>query len=293
MLDTIVCADALEFLRSLPDASVDAVITDPPYAEVDREYGRMPESQWADLLHAVTLESRRILKPQGSAVFVLQPNSECVGSMRAWVWRYMVWVSEQWNIVQDAYWWNFTAMPSVHATQYGLMRPSIKTLVWCGAPDCYRNQDAVLWTPSQAMLAENKGDMALRYYPSGYSLRKGRFAETVNRRGGTTPFNLLPIANADSADSAGSHGHGAGTPEALISWWIKYISKPHDVVCDPFMGSGTTALTARQLGRSFIGCDSSPEYVAIANERLQNTDPYQDRKIAPNVTQHSLFAEAR
>lgn len=40
------------------------------------------------------------------------------------------------------------------------------------------------------------------------------------------------------------------------------------VVCDPFMGSGTTALVARQLGRHFLGCDVNAEYVALANERL-------------------------
>ena len=40
------------------------------------------------------------------------------------------------------------------------------------------------------------------------------------------------------------------------------------IVCDPFMGSGTTALVARQLGRHFLGCDVNAEYVALANERL-------------------------
>lgn len=40
------------------------------------------------------------------------------------------------------------------------------------------------------------------------------------------------------------------------------------VVCDPFMGSGTTALVARRLGRHYVGCDVNAEYVALANERL-------------------------
>ncbi len=44
------------------------------------------------------------------------------------------------------------------------------------------------------------------------------------------------------------------------------------IVCDPFMGSGTTALVARRLGRHYVGCDVNPEYVALANERL--AEPY-------------------
>jgi len=62
------------------------------------------------------------------------------------------------------------------------------------------------------------------------------------------------------------------------------------LVFDPFMGSGTTALVSRWLGRDFIGCDLNPAYVALAQERLASTDPYQDRKIAAGITQLAMFA---
>jgi len=47
---------------------------------------------------------------------------------------------------------------------------------------------------------------------------------------------------------------------------------PGGVVLDPFMGSGTTALVARKLGRRFVGSELNPDYVAIANKRL--SQPY-------------------
>lgn len=268
-LDTIECSSAQDYLRSLPDACVDAIISDPIYPEIDRPYGRISETDWMTLMQAVVTESRRVLKPTGSAVFILQPNMQTPGSMRLWLWKFLVWCGEYWNVVQDAYWWNIAAMPTVHASQYGLMRASIKYMVWIGSPDCSRDQDAVLWKPSAATLAMDKEDMALKRHPSGAHLRHGRIAQTVEKRGGVTPFNLLPIANTNSSSSAGGHGHGAGTPSDLVEWWVRYLTRRCDVVLDPFMGSGTTALVAKLLDRHYLGCDTMQAYVDVANERLR------------------------
>lgn len=261
--------DALEFMARLPDQSVDAVITDPPYAEVDRDYGRLTEKQWRKLMYPVVMEMKRILKPTGSAVVIIQPNSKHVGTMRPWVWDFMAWSARRWNIVQDVYWWNTTTPPNVHThADIGLMRTSVKNCVWLGNSKCYRNQDAVLWRASDSTKAMDISDRSLKHYPSGLTIRKGRIAVTTQRRGGSTPFNVLPFPNANSTNSAGSHGHGAGTPETLVDWWIRYITKAGDVILDPFMGSGTTALSAQKAGRHFVGCDSSAEYIELARKRI-------------------------
>ena len=47
-----------------------------------------------------------------------------------------------------------------------------------------------------------------------------------------------------------------------------------DVVFDPFLGSGTTAVAAKQAGRIYIGCDISDEYCSIAEQRLESTESY-------------------
>lgn len=108
---------AVDFLRTLPDASVDAVVTDPPYAEVDRHYGRLTEREWRALMDGVVIDVRRVLTPTGSAVFILQPNSERVGRMRSWLFRWMADMADEWNMVQDAYWWNPAAMPTIHSNR--------------------------------------------------------------------------------------------------------------------------------------------------------------------------------
>lgn len=260
------CRDAL---ASLPDASIDAVVTDPPYAEIDRPYGRLTEQQWHSLMRHVVIECRRILKPSGSAVFILQPNSERVGRMRPWLWEFMAWTAREWNQVQDAWWWNVTAAPTIHCNRkYGLMRPSLKPCIWCGPSDCYRNQDAVLWEPSEAARAIDRSDRVLNRYPSGQSMRKGRCAAVADERGGVTPFNVIPIANSDSVNSGGAAGHGAATPLALCSWWVRYICPPGGIVLDPFCGSGTVGVAAAKHGCSFVGIERFDTYVPIARERV-------------------------
>jgi DNA modification methylase len=250
-------------------ASVDAVITDPPYPEISRPYGRLTEAEWWDLMRAVVKQTRRVLKPTGSAVFILQANQEYVGRTRPWLWEFMAWIARDWNMVQDVWWWNPAAMPTVH-TGYdnGLMRPSVKACVWAGAPTCYRNQSEVRWTAAEASMADKREDRALRTGPSG---SHARFSTSNARaRGGepVVPFNLIPISNTNSASSGGALGHGAATPDDLCEWWVRYLTHPGQLVMDPFCGSGSIPQAADRLGRDAIGIEKDAASVEMARARL-------------------------
>ena len=66
------------------------------------------------------------------------------------------------------------------------------------------------------------------------------------------------------------HGaHFATFPTKLVEPCILAGSKPGDLVLDPFMGSGTTAQVAQQLGRAWVGCELNPEYIALQQERTR------------------------
>jgi DNA modification methylase len=267
--------DCRAVLPTLPDASIDCVITDPPYPEISRPYGRLTEAEWWSLMMDVCRETRRVLKPTGSAVFILQPNSRKVGSMRGWLWRFMAWACDEWNMVQDAWWWNISALPTAGATDKGMMRASVKACVWLGPHDCYRDQDAVLWSESE----RNKADRA-----AGRFGRKDRHSGwrgdskprhdnlttltgAAVRRGGVTPFNLIPIGSGGNLGD-GNNGHQARTPLSLCDYWTRYICPPDGTILDPFAGSGTMGLAALRRGRRFVGIESMPEYHAIAERRL-------------------------
>jgi DNA modification methylase len=267
---TIYHGDCREVMPCVPDASVSAIVSDPPYAEIDREYGRFTESEWHDLMRLVIAESRRILVPSGSAVFILQPNSERVGRMRPWLWEFMAWAAREWNQVQDAWWWNYATPPTVHCNrENGLMRPSMKACVWLGPSDCYRNQDAVLMRPADSTDSDSRVTRhKLGYSPSGLSMRHGRALAAYRERGGVTPFNVVVVANSDANAGGGSLGHGASTPMPLAQWWVRYLAPRDGVICDPFCGVGTMALAAYRHHCRFIGIEREERYCEIAAKRL-------------------------
>jgi hypothetical protein len=261
--------DCLAVLPHLPPGSVDAVICDPPYPCIDRSYGRLTEAEWFGLMRAVVPEVRRVLKPSGSAVFVLQPNSERAGRMRLWLWEFMCWVGREWGIVQDAYWWNHAALASGGASERGLLRGSLKTCVWCGPPDCHRDQSAVLWSESdetkRRRLAARCGQQRS---PSGSRSDRKRAYDSCAGKGGSSPFNVIPLPGVSEEESRGGGGHPAPTPLALCSWWVRYVSPVGGVVLDPFQGSGTVGLAALSLGRHYVGIERDTDYHAIAVRRL-------------------------
>ena len=290
MTATLIHGDCLDAMATIPDQSIDCILTDPPYPEISRPYGRMTEADWHAMMRGVVAESRRILKPSGSAVFILQPNSEKVGRMRPWLFEFQAWTCREWNMVQDIWWWNFTRSPTAHCQRiHGLSRPSVKACVWLGNHDCYRDQDSVLWESSLSNIADRSASRMLEYPPSGGAMRRARCAQASVERGGVTPFNLLPISNNNSSNSAASHGHGAGTPFNLADWWTRYISPPGGVVCDPFMGSGTMGLAAIARGRQFVGVERDAGYFAIAEARIRAAEstPCLFAEPAPPMPSHA------
>ena len=275
---TIHLGDALNILPTIPDASVDAIISDPPYPEISRSYGRLTEWEWAVLMLEVCRQAQRILKPTGSAVFILQPNSRKVGSMRGWLWEFMAWVCREWNMVQDVWWWNTSALTTGLCTprERGLLRASLKACVWCGPNDCYRDQDNALWLESQGN--KYRRSIAKRFSrdesPSGQgSSNTARY--TSIERGGVTPFNVLPIPRG-GGDTNDVGKHSASTPLPLADWWTRYICPPKSTILDPFVGAGTMGVAALLHGHKFIGIDKEAMYLDISQKRCQEVEQQRD-----------------
>ena len=62
--------------------------------------------------------------------------------------------------------------------------------------------------------------------------------------------------------------HPAQKPVEVMRWLINAVTRPGEMVCDPFAGSGTTGIAALQLGRQFYGIETDPEYLAMAKGRI-------------------------
>lgn len=268
----------------MPDASIDAVITDPPYPYVRRPYGYWTEETWRALMDPLLVQCRRVLKPRGSVLMVLQPNSQQLGSMRPWLWRFMADQCERWNVVQDAYQYNPATPPSAHCQRrIGLMRPAVKMLVWLGSPDCYRAQEEVLRPLSTGTLRRaQKVDTSTRRTAGGYDRRSGTACKRALERGGSTPYNLLSISNTVSRGKSFAVGHPAATPLDLCDHWVRYLCPPGGVVLDPFCGSGSVGVAAVLAGRSFVGLErlDTPKqpFVTIARKRLLDAEQQTEQR---------------
>jgi len=266
---TLYLGDTLDVLPHIETGSVNAIISDPPYPMIKRAYGTLTELQWSILMTEVCHQSRRVLTDNGSAVFVLQPNSRKVGSMRGWLFEFQAWVCREWNMVQDVWWWNFTTPPVMQASRrFGLMRPSIRGCIWCGPFDCHRNQDVILWQESDYLKVERLKKRSDHIYSnSGYSTNRYRAAIRAEERGGVTPFNVLLFSNTSNAD-----GHTASTPLPLADWWTRYICPPDSVILDPFVGAGTMMLAGLLHGHRVIGIDKEREYLDITIKRCESLE---------------------
>jgi site-specific DNA-methyltransferase (adenine-specific) len=77
------------------------------------------------------------------------------------------------------------------------------------------------------------------------------------------PTNVINIATECS-----NKNHSAAFPVELPTWFIKLFTSSGDTVLDPFMGSGTTAVACINFNRNYIGIEINPEYINIANERI-------------------------
>ncbi|MEK7599810.1 MAG: site-specific DNA-methyltransferase [Patescibacteria group bacterium] len=129
-------------------------------------------------------------------------------------------------------------------------------------------KEVIIWDKMNAQPAIGKGVMNSRYEVILVFDRKNAisryFSQAKFKRG--TLENLWQIKRGKKIDAS----HGAVFPEELVTKIIKNFSSKGDIVLDPFLGTGTTALVAKKLGRKYIGIEIGQPYMEIAKRRLED-----------------------
>lgn len=121
-----------------------------------------------------------------------------------------------------------------------------------------------------------RGVSAANKYVNG---APGQTSESLSKPRGydlSRPVRLTRLMGTviSTATNSERHNHPAAFPRSLIEPFVAGTCPPGGVVLDPFMGSGTTAVVAKSLGRHYLGCEINPTYVATANQRLAKTPGY-------------------
>lgn len=226
--------DCLDLLRTLPDASVDALITDPPYSSGGLFRG--------DRTMAVAA------KYQSGGTLVTYPTfAGDARDQRSWAFWCMLWLSEA----------RRTLKPGGYALIFTDWR-QLPTLT-----DVFQAAGLV-W---RGIIAWDKGPAA-RAPHTGYFRHQAEYIVwgshgplgTAHGRGPFPGVITAPIRPAEKQ-------HLAAKPLALMAQLVA-CAAPGGVILDPFAGSGTTGVAAVQAGYRFIGMEQEAAYVAIARARL-------------------------
>src|SRR6185312_140795 len=135
--------------------------------------------------------------------------------------------------------------------------------------------------PTFAWLAQRMYSAGLDFYHSAvwdkinpglgwHYRRQHELVMVAHRRGGAIRWNRAakPLGNVIRQSAPYRRQHPNEKPQALVRYFIERHSRQGDLVLDPFLGSGTTAAVAQQLGRHFLGFELSGEYCRIARRRL-------------------------
>ena len=238
--------DCLELMKTIPDGSVDMVLTDPPYGTTACKWDTVIdlESMWAEL--------KRIVKPTGAIVMTAsQPftsilvTSNLKNYAHQWVWNKRF------------------AANFVQAKRQPL-KDHEDVLVFCmGGKQPYYYPQMVL-RDKPIKKGGNKQSQAIPIARSEAASVFGEEGKSYDTKNPTTVTSL----NFSVRDGRGLHP--TQKPVALMEYLIKTYTNEGQTVLDFTMGSGTTGVAAKSLDRDFIGIEIDPTYFQIAKDRIES-----------------------
>ena len=230
----VILGDALQEMQKLEAASVDLIVADPPY-NLGKDYGNNHDIKGFDDYLAFSKqwlsEACRLLKPNGTI----------------YVFMGFRFISYLYNILDRDLGMFFNGWIVWHYTQ-GIGRTK-------GFSP--RHDDILMFTKSSDYVF-NLDDVRI---PQKY------YRERNNMRG-ANPGDVWEFSHVHYCNE-NRQNHPTQKPEGLIERMVLASSHPNAVVLDPFLGSGTTLRVCQQLERQGIGIELNPDYVAMAQTRLQ------------------------
>ncbi len=249
----IINGESLEILKKIPSKTFDLVFADPPYNMQIGEKLKRPDNS---RVHGVNDKWDRFLNFKHYDEFSKEWLKQCKrilkdnGSM--WVigtyhnifrLGYHIQNLNYW-ILNDVIWRKNNPMPNFKGTRF---TNAHETLIWA---------------------SKSKKSKYTFNYQSLKCLN-----DDLQMRSDWT----LPICNGkERLKKNGKKIHSTQKPEALLHRIILATTNKGDLVCDPFIGTGTSAVVAKKLGRKYFGIEKDKKYFGAANKRINQTKVIED-----------------
>lgn len=232
--EPVICGDAIEEMKKLPDGTIRLIVTDPPY-NLNKNYGnnqdRLEFDAYIDFSRQWLTEAKRVLTDDGTI----------------YVFMGMHYISYIFNILEQELNMTFNSWITWFYTQ-GMGKTK-------GFSP--RHDDILMFTKSPKNFVFHLDNIRVPQ----------KFYRSVNNMRGANPGNVWEFSHMHYCNK-NRKKHPTQKPEGLYERMILASSDPGDVVLDPFVGSGTALRVCQQTDRRGIGFDMNPEYVAMTKERL-------------------------
>ncbi len=234
LLDAVHCMDWFNGVSLLPDKCIDAVITDPPYGTTQNKWDKMPDLElwWREI--------NRVCK--GAIVMTAaQPftSHAVISNLKYFKW------ADVWRKSQARGHLNSKVMP---------LRQHEDILVFCNGRVTYNPQFTQKPNADIRPLTDRtKGT--------------GNYGEHGLKATREKPLDVSYPRSVIDFENSQEYDHPTQKPLPLFQYLIASYTNKSAIVLDPFMGSGTTAKAAQELGRHYIGFEINEEYIEICRRR--------------------------
>ena len=221
-------SDCIDILKTIPDKSIDMILTDPPY-DVKITGGGGTVNAVKHLDRSLRALGENDIKDGYNIEFIGNEFLRVLKSVNLYVWC---------NKIQIPRYFDFYV--NEHSCKFDI-------ICWHkgNALPTYSNK---YLSDTEYCLYFHKGDG--KCFPQNYEDAKTYSFEPINQK----DKNL--------------YEHPTIKPLSLIMKLVRNSSFDTDVILDPFMGSGTTGVACKKLGRNFIGCEISEKWFKVADQRI-------------------------
>lgn len=247
-LDRIIHGDCLSIIKTFPDECVDLIVTSPPYADNRRKsYQGFPIKHYVERFLPISDQLKRILKPQGS--FVLNIKERAVNSERqTYVLELILEMKrEGWLWTEEYIWHKKNCYPGKWPNRF---RDAWERCLHFTKQKRFKMFQQAVMVPMGSWAQKRLEKLSDTDRIRDESRSLSGFGKNVSHWLGKKyvyPTNVLHIATECS-----NRNHSAAFPTTLPAWFIKLFTEEGDVVLDPFIGSGTTALACIELNRQLV-----------------------------------------
>jgi DNA modification methylase len=256
--------------KKIPDKSIDLIMTSPPYADKrTKSYGGIPADNYRDWFLPISAQLMRVLKDDGSFILNIKEHPEN-GERQTYVIELILALKKQgWLWVEEYCWYKKNSFPGKWNNRF---RDSWERCLHFTKKKSFKMyQDEVMvpigdWAERRfRSMSEND---YIRYTSSNKSNLGRKVSNWLNRQQ-VYPHNVLvfekehyiaPSNVLEFSTECSNKNHSAAFPLELPTWFIKLFTKKGDVVLDPFLGSGTTAVASFLLERNYLGMEKQEDY---------------------------------